>query len=111
MVSTKFVSDNSFNVDLPLAVEGDGASQQNLLVVSVSSKGRLSLNGKKVIDSSKKDLGEALRDACLGSVEDCAISLNADGAVDYQRIVDIMDVARLSGIRKVELATKTMAQD
>ena len=72
---------------------------------------RLSLNGKKVIDSSKKDLGKALRDACLGSVEDCAISLNADGAVDYQRIVDIMDVARLSGIRKVELATKTMSQD
>ena len=109
MVSTKFVSDNSFNVDLPLAVEGDGASQQNLLVVSVSSEGQLSLNGKKVIDSSKKDLGKALKDACLVSVEDCAISLNADGAVE--RIVDIMDVARLSGIRKVELATKTMAQD
>ena len=111
MVSTKFVSDNSFNVDLPLAVEGDGARQQNLLVVSVSSEGRLMLNGKKVLDSSKKNLGKALKDACLGSVEDCVISLNADGAVDYQRIVDIMDVARLSGIRKVELATKTMAQD
>ena len=111
MVSTKFVSDNSFNVDLPLAVEGDGARQQNLLVVSVSSEGRLMLNGKKVLDSSKKNLGKALKDACLGSVEDCAISLNADGTVDYQRIVDIMDVARLSGIRKVELATKPMVQN
>ena len=111
MVSTKFVSDNSFNVDLPLAAEGDGTSQKNLLVVSVSSGGVLMLNGRKVVDSSKKGLGQALKDACKGLAEDCAISLNADGGVGYQRIVDIMDVARVSGIRKVQLATKKIVQD
>ena len=111
MVSTKFVSDNSFKVDLPIAVEGDDTIQRNPMMVSVSSEGLLMLNGKRVVDSSKKGLGKALKDACLGSAEDCAISLSADGAVDYQRIVDIMDVARLSGIRKVELETKKMAQD
>ena len=111
MVSTKFISDNSFNVDLPLAIEGDSASKQNLLVVSVSSEGLLMLNGKKLADSSKKGLGKALSEACVGSTKDCVISLNADGAVDYQRIVDIMDVARFSGIRKVELATRKITQD
>ena len=40
-----------------------------------------------------------------------AISLSADGAADYQRIVDIMDVARFSGIRRVELATRKLGQD
>ena len=111
MVSTKFVSDNSFKVDLPSAIKGDGTSKKDLLVVSVSSEGLLMLNGKELADSSKKGLGKALKDACVGLTEDCAISLNADGAADYQQIVDIMDVARLSGIRRVELATRKLGQD
>ena len=106
MVSTKFVSDNSFDVDLPLAKEGDAAPQQNRLVVSVSSEGFFAVNGEIIAVHNKKTLAKVLSDARKGSPEDLIVSINADGGADYQLIIDIIDVARLSGIRKVELATK-----
>ena len=106
MVSTKFVSDNSFDVNLPLAKESDATPQQNRLMVSVSAEGFFAVNGEIIAEKNKKTLAKVLSNARNASPEDLIVSINADGGANYQLIIDIIDVARLSGIRKVELATK-----
>jgi len=102
MVSTTFVEQPGMKLDLPAAQSSDPSKIESLILY-VYQDGSLSLNEQKL---TVEQLSEALRIG-LAQTPESALNLFADKNVAHGKVIEVMDVARQVGIKKLVVATIT----
>jgi len=96
MVTSTFIEQPNIKLELP-STEHTETSRTERTVLMISRDGELFLQDK-LIDN--KDLEKALRRVIMDTGEDVLV-LKVDKYVPYGDVVDVMDVARGAGFKKV----------
>jgi biopolymer transport protein ExbD len=108
MVTTAFVRKPGVSLKLPETVTREGAAEMSKdLIVYIDSKGALFMNGRPVSDAEVQSrLIAAMTDTRNPAVKkDQRLLIKADRAVQYDRVMRVMDMARRAGLTKVTLPT------
>ena len=106
MVSTRFVSDSSIQVQLPYAGKTDLIEGRPRVEVFLTENGELKLNDRLLGNLSSSALAKIFKGLAAGTDKELILSIHADSRVRYQFVMDVMDAARLAGIRKIAFATQ-----
>jgi biopolymer transport protein ExbD len=101
MISTTFLSTPAIKLELPKAVNAD-AVRQEPLVIYVDVDGTIFLNDEPMAAGL---LATALKDK-LQELDDKAVVLKADSRVTHGRVVEIMDIVKGAGVRRLTVSTQ-----
>jgi biopolymer transport protein ExbD len=101
MISTTFLSTPAIKLELPKAKHAD-AVRQNPLVVYVNPDGSVYLNDEPV---DMALLAAALKGK-LDENEDKAVILKADSRVSHGAVVEVMDIVKGAGARRLVVSTR-----
>ena len=80
------------------AAKGETAVKQNVTIV-IDEKGRVKVNGR---ETKVEELGPFLKLA-LASSRDGLVSVNASPQVEVGRVVEVLDVSKQNGAKRVAL--------
>lgn len=101
MVTAPLIMTDSFKIKLPKAVSPDAGAGKGM-VVSVSEKGRLSIDGREI---KAEDLLPELEKGFRGGA-DRTVVVRADGNARHSAVVNVLDTAKLAGAVKLSIATE-----
>ena len=102
MVTTVFVRNPGFKLHLPTAVTREGTPETPKdLTVALTSDGGLFFNGQK---ETLPQLRGALAQAATQN-QDARVLVKGDRTIAYQRVMDVMDAVKQSGLTHVVLPT------
>ncbi len=106
MVSTNFIEQPGMKLDLPDSETASSSAAGNELEVIVQSDGNLFLNGEAITIEELRIQFEKF------AVESSAQSLflKADKNVTHGTVVEVMDIARVTGIQKIIIASTKKAE-
>ena len=108
MVTTAFVRKPGVSLKLPETVTREGAAEMSKdIVVYIDAKGALFMNGKPASEAEVQTrLTSAKKDAQdTDATKAPRVLIKADRAVQYDRVMRVMDMARRAGLTKVTLPT------
>ena len=100
MISTTFLSQPAIKLELPQA-ENAEIVRQTPTVVYIDPAGRVYLNDEPMEPAL---LGEALKMRLAGDLEK-AVVLKADSRVSHGTVIDILDVIKGAGVKKLVIST------
>lgn len=101
MISTTFLSTPAIKLELPKAQHAD-AVQHEPVIVYVDPSGSMYLNDEPV---DMALLGAALKEKLRDS-EDKAVVLKADSRVSHGTVVEVMDIMKGAGAKRMVISTK-----
>jgi biopolymer transport protein ExbD len=90
------------HVDLPKTEKTDPSPEKHLATITIDAKGNISVNDKPQVLAS---LELQLRDL-HSSDSELTVQLQADAAVPYGKVAEVMAVAHKSGINKLAFITR-----
>ena len=106
MVSSTFLEQPGMKLELP---ETKSHAQEKIenLVLEITANEQMILNGKITISA---DLEQHIKEL-LPTLEEKTLILKADKHVTHGKVVKVMDIAKLSGLEKIIIATKIEEND
>ena len=106
MVSSTFVEQPGIKLELP---ETKSATVDRIkeLMLEIDVDGSMILNQESIALDKLEEKFKQL----LPSLEEKSLVLKADKSVPHGTVVKVMDIARLSGIEKLVIATRVSAED
>jgi len=102
VVSTTFLEQPGMKLDLPNAQSAE-AAKVDAYVLYLYQDGAMQLNGHAI---TIENLTETLK-AGLPQMKESSLSLFADKNATHGKVVEVMDIARQVGIKKLVVATLT----
>jgi biopolymer transport protein ExbD len=102
MVTTEFITTPGLKVTLPGIEPGSTATASNKLQVKVTATGDIFVDGTPV---SQDHLADVIRQSALDP-ESAVVVLMADESLTHGRVVELMDLIRREGLRRVVLAAR-----
>ena len=99
MVTSSYLVSKSINVELPKAATGESSSPT--MSISIDHEGRIYLDGSPILEDA---LRIRIRDAYLSNREVKAV-ISADGRVQHQRVVTVIDTLRRENVTKFAINT------
>jgi biopolymer transport protein ExbD len=102
VVTTTFLTDSGIPLELPEAASGQNESVREEMSVRVARDGGLRFQGEMV---SLDDLHTILVEAVKKAPSE-ALTIYGDGQVDYETVIQVMDVARRAKVPGIVLATE-----
>lgn len=97
MVTAPLVLKPAIDVSLPQASSGESKEAQKNLDVTIAASGELYVNGKP---DSLDGLKKAASETAATAIDSGAI-LNADKAVTLEKLTEVIDAIKVSGVKKV----------
>lgn len=91
----------ALSVDLPKA-QAEPMTEPKVTTLEVLSDGQIMLDGDVVVDANLLD---RLR-AVVHLEPERVLKLGGDGAVPYQRIAEVLSIAKQSGFKRIAFATQ-----
>lgn len=106
MVSSTFLEQPGMKLELP---ETKSHAQEKIenLVLEITANEQMILNGKITISA---DLEQHIKEL-LPTLKEKTLILKADKHVTHGKVVKVMDIAKLSGLEKIIIATKIEEND
>ena len=107
MVTAPMIQQGTINI--PSAGAGTPPPQSEAIFIEVKADGALALRPSTSGSSRairKDQLGIALQDAVTKNPEQSFL-VAADSKLDYQKVIDVLEVARAAGVRKISLVTQS----
>ena len=105
VVTTTFTRETQLRVDLPEAVSGTQAEDQNKpLDIAISADGVFSVNNQILPKSDLASLMDALQREANGDTNR-PLSISADGKTQHQSVVTAMDAAGKLGFSHLRMTT------
>ena len=101
MATAPLIHNRAMKVDLPKAAQHERAATEALQVVYNAAR-EISLSGKRV---TEEQLGSELK-GMVSRDADLRVSLRADRNLPYGDVVQLLDVVRGAGVRKIGLEVK-----
>ncbi|MEJ5284006.1 MAG: biopolymer transporter ExbD [Brevinematales bacterium] len=100
MLTSTFIKASAINVDLPKAVTSDVQASRDA-VITVYKSGNITINDKSTdIDN----LGRILKEM-YNANNDLVVVIQSDKDVPYGIVIELMDIVRITGIKKMSLST------
>lgn len=101
MVSSSFVEQPGMKLELP-AMKSQEVAKVEKMALYVSPEGELFLNDQPV----SLDSLSALIKTVMPNIEEKTLVLKADKAVEHGLVVQVMDIAKRSGLKKIVIGTR-----
>ncbi|WP_223434699.1 MULTISPECIES: ExbD/TolR family protein [unclassified Pseudomonas] len=111
VVTTTFTRETQLRVDLPEAVSGSPAEDQQVkhLDVVISAEGVFSVNNQVLQKNDLTALMDALQKESNGDTN-LPLSISADGKTQHQSVITAMDAAGKLGFSHLRMTTVEAAQ-
>ena len=77
--------------------------------VAVNARGEYAINNTRVSYRDPATLAIELKNALPASARDPVVIISADGDAPHQRVVNVLEAARLAGLERLTFATQTTA--
>ncbi|MBF0298962.1 MAG: biopolymer transporter ExbD [Oligoflexia bacterium] len=103
MVTSSVTLESGLDVELPKTSSKTEKKENNIVIVSLDSKARVSVQGKKVEDTST--LKEIIKNALIQEKTDEVI-FEGDTTSTVGKMIEIMDIAKSAGAQKFAIATE-----
>ncbi len=98
MVTATFIADPVVEVDLPRAATAQDAPSRSVAII-VDAEGQMYLNGRETTETSLEEaLIREVRDD-----EELNVVLGADGRIDYQTVMNVIDITKRARVRNLAL--------
>lgn len=97
LVSTTFLEQPALNIELPEAKTA-GLHRVEEVMVSISGDGLIYLNEQQI---KKEKLGGLLRMCIKKEGKELPVVLKADKSVNYGIVIEVMDIMRSVGVKKL----------
>jgi biopolymer transport protein ExbD len=106
VVTTTFTRETQLRVDLPEAVSGSPAEDQQVkqLDVAISAEGVFSVNNKVLPKNDLATLMDAMQKEANGDTS-MPLSISADGKAQHQSVITAMDAAGKLGFSHLRMTT------
>lgn len=101
LLTSNFIEQDAIDISLP-RVEMLGTFRQSHLVVMIDKQGACYIDKKKI---EEKDIAKTL-DIWLRNSRNKSVLIKADRRVVYDRVIQLMDLAKKQGAAKLMLATE-----
>jgi biopolymer transport protein ExbD len=101
MVSSELVKNRGMAVNLPESASSDSETR-NMIIISITQNGEIYLNQNRV---DMKRLGAELKKIQVSQGQDTVV-IRGDEQIPYREMIEVMDIAKLSGMKTISLATK-----
>jgi biopolymer transport protein ExbD len=101
LLSSSFIIQPGIKVILPKAISSDKEST-NRIYITVMRNGSLFINQQQIFLS---DLGLSIK-KLLASQKNKVVVIQADKTLTLERIIEVIDIAKMSGAEKVMIATQ-----
>jgi biopolymer transport protein ExbD len=99
MVTSSYLVSKSINVELPKAATGEASSPT--MSISIDHEGKLYLDGNPILEDA---LQQRIRGAYHND-KDVKAVISADGRVQHQRVVTVIDTLRRENVTKFAINT------
>jgi biopolymer transport protein ExbD len=97
ILTTTFETNPAFQVKLPKANNADVKQEPKSVVVTVTSDGRVEIDGKQIDDAEL----EARLCNAANSDDSTGVNIRADAATEHQHVVKVMDKAKSCGLERL----------
>jgi biopolymer transport protein ExbD len=97
ILTTTFETNPAFQVKLPKANNADVKQEPKSVVVTVTSDGRVEVDGKQIDDAEL----EARLCNAANSDASTGVNIRADAATEHQHVVKVMDLAKTCGLERL----------
>ncbi|MGE8415464.1 MAG: ExbD/TolR family protein [Pseudomonas sp.] len=106
VVTTTFTRETELRVDLPEAVSGSPAEDQQVkqLDIAISADGVFSVNNQVLPKNDLETLIDALQKESAGDTN-LPLSISADGKTQHQAVITAMDAAGKLGFSHLRMTT------
>lgn len=106
VVTTTFTRETQLRVDLPEAVSGSPAEDQQVkhLDVAINAEGAFSVNNQVLPKNDLATLMDALQKESSGDTN-LPLSISADGKTQHQSVITAMDAAGKLGFSHLRMTT------
>ena len=106
VVTTTFTRETQLRVELPQAVSGSPAEDQQTkqLDIAISADGAFSVNNQLLPKNDLASVIEALQKASAGDTN-LPLSISADGKTQHQAVITAMDAAGKLGFSHLRMST------
>jgi len=101
LLTTTFVSNAGFEVDLPKSSTAEHLMEAKDIVVVITPSKELLYNQEQVSETELAGILEQEH----GTRPDVTVIVQADQSVDHGRVIHIMDIIRKAGFSKLAVAT------
>jgi biopolymer transport protein ExbD len=102
LLSTTFISSPGIHINLPSAAIKQKSDKQKSLEISITKDDKLYIFGKII---KKNNLIQELSNQ-KHQLNSQTLIIRADGKVEHQLVVFVMDSAKQAGIKKLSIATQ-----
>jgi biopolymer transport protein ExbD len=106
VVTTTFTRETQLRVELPEAVSGSPAEDQQIkqLDIAINAEGALSVNNQVLQKNDLATLMDALQKESKGDTN-LPLSISADGKTQHQSVITAMDAAGKLGFSHLRMTT------
>jgi len=101
-ITTTFVTTPGFRVKLPKAASSTAQSQKNDATVVITKDRKIIFENKEV---DLKQFGQEVSNL-VSKVPDTLLIVQADQEVHHGLVVEVMDIAKQGGIKRLAIATR-----
>jgi len=107
LLTATYVKNPNLDIELPKASVDQAASHDKDIIVAIKSDGELRYDNQ-VVELEKL---EGVLRARFAEDEDAVIVVRADEGAKHGRVVEVMDLAKRIGFRKLAIATKARPEE
>lgn len=101
LVSTTFLEQPALDIELPEA-KASNLYKVHELIISISQNGQIYIND---IATGKQNLNKLLEQYLNENNKDVSVVLKADKTVDYGLVIEVMDIMKSVGVKKLVALT------
>lgn len=107
MVTTTYSKYSELQVSLPTAEAVKMMERPQEISVAVNAAGEYAINNVRISYHDPATLADDLRKAAANMGKKPIIIVAADGDAPHQRVINVLEAARLAGIKRLTFATQT----
>jgi biopolymer transport protein ExbD len=109
MVTTTYSKYTELQITLPTAHANMMPERPNELYVTIDASGQYAINNHRITYENPAQLAREMRIIApeSGEAKDPVVIIAADGSAPHQRVINVMEAARLAGLERLTFATQS----
>ena len=110
MVTTTYSKFSELHIALPTAEAEKMPERPAEINVAVTARGEYAINNNRISYHDPATLAADLKNAIPTGTREPVLIISADGDAPHQRVVNVLEAARLAGLERLTFATQTPAE-
>lgn len=107
MITTTYNKYSELQVTLPTAEAVKMMERPQELSVSINASGEYAINNVRVSYHDPISLADDLKNAATNMGDNLVVVVAADGDAPHQRVINVLEAARLAGMKRLTFATQS----